>query len=291
MTMQLVDDPGDLHNAAFFAVACELAYLPASAGKVAYREKLGLDVELISVDNTQVYVGQSDTAIVAAFRGSEAPNSLDGFKDWLLTNANNFLILPEGRIGTDFAAAGVGARFHKGFMQAIAEIWEPFYAAVDNAFKARERKVWVTGHSLGGALALLAAWRLQQQFIPVYAVTTFGAPMVGNDATAAAFEREFPGKIFRYVDSLDVVPKLPMVSLIANAYQHCLAEEMLGQAAAAGTAADVATVFEAFTKRAKQGILDATLMDELWDCLKERIAHHMMDNYQARLLEKQKSSV
>ena len=80
------------------------------------------------MSNTQVYVAQNDKVLVVAFRGSQAPNTLDGLKDWLLTNANNYLILPEGQIGTDFAAAGVGARFHRGFMEALHVIWEPLLA-------------------------------------------------------------------------------------------------------------------------------------------------------------------
>jgi pimeloyl-ACP methyl ester carboxylesterase len=232
-------------------------------------------------------VGESETAVVVAFRGSESPDSLDGFKDWLLTNANNFLILPEGRIGTDFAAAGVGARFHKGFLEALDEIWQPLFAAVDAALKRKERPLWVTGHSLGGALALMAAWRLQQNFLQVYQVVTFGAPMVGNEAAAAAFQREFPGKIFRYVDVLDVVPKLPSVSLVANSYNHCLTEQLLGTAGA--TVADAASALRSFADRAAEGIMDATLVDEVWSCMKDRIAHHMMTNYQARISESLKN--
>src|SRR5262249_52819151 len=150
-----------------------------------------LEARLISVSNTQVYVAQDDGAIVVAFRGSEAPTTLDGLKDWLLTNASNYLILPEGRIGTDFAAAGVGARFHRGFMEALAEIWDPLFAAVKEAVDAKDRPLWVTGHSLGGALALMAAWRLQWNFLQVHEVVTFGAPMIGNPAAAKAFEEEF----------------------------------------------------------------------------------------------------
>ena len=117
---------GDARNALILARACELAYYSEPEGRARFRSELGMNARLISVDNTQVYVAENDSSIVVVFRGSEAPATLDGFKDWLLTNANNYLILPEGRAGTDFAAAGVGARFHKGFLEALEMVWEPY---------------------------------------------------------------------------------------------------------------------------------------------------------------------
>src|SRR5262245_34267793 len=125
--------PGNPQSALYLAQACGLAYCDKPEAAVGFREQLGLEARLISVDNTQVYVATNDKAIVVAFRGSQAPMTLDGLKDWLLTNANNYLILPEGRIGTDFAAAGVGARFHRGFMEALHAIWEPLLKSVSDA--------------------------------------------------------------------------------------------------------------------------------------------------------------
>lgn len=285
MSLQLVQDrAGDIASAAYLLVACEQAYLPEAQGAPGFREKLGLEAKLISVSNTQAYVGQNDQAVVVAFRGSESPDTIDGFKDWLVTNANNFLILPEGQLGTDFAAAGVGARFHKGFIEALAEIWDPLYSAVDAAMKTKERPLWVTGHSLGGALALMAAWRFQQQFLQVHEVCTFGAPMVGNDAAAAAFQREFPGKIFRYVDAMDIVPKLPTISLITNTYTHCLAEQLLE-----ASGADAETALKALAQQPPEnGALEVVPVDAVWNCLKDRIAHHMVASYIARIAEKAK---
>ncbi|MGE3821111.1 MAG: lipase family protein [Isosphaeraceae bacterium] len=278
-----VEGAGNPRNSEILATACELAYYPESQGRELYQSKLGLDAQFVSVDNTQVYVGQNDTDVVVAFRGSESPDTIDGFKDWLLTNANNFLILPEGRIGTDFAAAGVGARFHKGFLEALDEIWAPFFAAVDKAIQAKDRPVWVTGHSLGGALALLAAWRLVQNFIGVHEIHTFGAPMIGNDAAAKAFEGEFPNKIFRYVNDLDLVPLLPTVSLTTNSYAHCLREMILrGQAETSAASA----VLQGFASRTIDGILNATLIDDIWSCMKDRIAYHMVSSYQQRIKER-----
>jgi len=239
--------------------------------------------KLISVDNTQVYVAENDQAIVVAFRGSEAPTTLDGLKDWLLTNANNYLILPEGRSGTDFAAAGVGARFHRGFLDALEMIWAPLLAAVDQAVKAKERPLWVTGHSLGGALALLAAWRLQRNFLAVHEIITFGAPMIGNDAASKAFEQEFSGKIYRYVDLEDLVPHLPSVSLLANAYTHCLNEVSLSAAQVALAAASELESLKQGAGDAAQGVMDAAMVDQVWGLVKTRIASHMIATYQARV--------
>jgi len=273
---------GNAQNALLLARACELAYYGVPEGPARYRTELGLEAELISVDNIQVYVALSEEAIVVAFRGSEAPTTLDGLKDWLLTNANNYLILPEGRSGTDFAAAGVGARFHRGFLDALAMIWEPLFTALDQAVKAKERPLWVTGHSLGGALALLAAWRLQRSFIAVHEIVTFGAPMIGNDAAAKAFEQEFSGKIFRYVDLEDVVPHLPSVSLLANAYTHCLNEVALSTAQATTATSSLDALKQPSETSAATG-LDVAMVDQVWGLVKSRIASHMISNYQARV--------
>jgi hypothetical protein len=265
---------GDARNAEALAVASDRAYLAQDEGAAAFRNDLALDARLISVGNTQVFVGENDNAIVLAFRGTESPTTLDGLKDWLLTDAVNLLIVPEGQIGTEFAAAGVGARFHLGFMTALASIWGPTAEAVDKAVQKKERPLWITGHSLGGALAQLAAWRFHRQFVEVHQVMTFGAPMVGNRTATEAFDREFPGKIFRYVNSPDMVPALPTVSLLANAYGHCQKEMALG-----GTAATAIGFLSELAGKAVDGLLNARLVDDIWQCLKQRIGAHDITGY------------
>jgi hypothetical protein len=275
--------PGNPRNALFLAQACDLAYLDAPDGPAGFQQRLGLEAELISVGNTQVYVAQNNSSIIVSFRGSQAPTTLDGLKDWLLTNANNYLVLPEGQIGTDFAAAGVGARYHRGFMEALHEIWEPLLKSVNKAVEAGDRPLWVTGHSLGGALALLAAWRLQRNFVTVHAVITFGAPMVGNDTAARVFEQEFAGKIFRYVNLEDPVPLLPSVSLVANSYSHCQSEVALSAVQAAISALDA---LKQSAGSAVDRLLDAAQIDVLWKLVQGRISAHFIGHYEERVKEK-----
>jgi hypothetical protein len=280
MALELIEDAkGDPRNAQTLALASDLAYLPAAEGAEAFRAQLGLEARLLSVGNTQVYVATTDDHIVVAFRGSEAPTSIDGLKDWLLTDAVDLLILPEGDLGTDFVAAGVGARWHQGFLRALGDIWSPLSEEVAAERKKNERPLWITGHSLGGALAVLAAWRFKRKFVPVHQVYTFGGPMVGNADVAQAIDREFPDKIFRYVNSADPVPRLPTVSLIANAFGHCQKEMLLGAGVASAAATSMADFFQQMAAKTTDGVLHRTLIDDLWSGLKTHAGAHAMTSY------------
>jgi pimeloyl-ACP methyl ester carboxylesterase len=274
-------------NANFMLAASELAYFPVDKGCDKFKAELGLDAKLYSVGNTQAFVGTDADNVVVAFRGTESPLTLDGIKDWLLTDANNFLIVPEGRIGTDFAAAGVGARFHRGFMTALGDIWDPMFQAVQAALKEKKRPVWLTGHSLGGALAVLAAWRFERQFTKVHQIVTFGGPMVGNDAAVKALDKQFRERIYRFVNFEDLVPRLPTVSLVANSYAHCLTEVLIGGAGATVKAA--ATVFDLMKETglaATEGPLNASVMDRVWSHLKGNINAHDLGSYRGAIDQK-----
>jgi predicted lipase len=292
MTLELFEDAKrDPRNAQALGLASDLAYLAEAEGKEAFQKELGMEARLFSVGNTQAYLATNDDHILVAFRGTEAPTSIEGLKDWLLTDAVNLLIVPEGDLGTDFQAAGVGARWHLGFMKALGDIWGPLVEAIEAERKKSDRPLWLTGHSLGGALALLAAWRLKRKFVPVHQVYTFGAPMVGNEDTAKAIDREMPDKIFRYVNDEDPIPHLPTVSLVANAYAHCQKETVLGAVAATGQSASSAVaLFKQMASKSADGILKGTLIDDVWKGLQERVGAHAMECYRNHLADLFKKS-
>ena len=278
--VQLVEDePGSLGNARFLCEAAALAYLPAAAGAAEFKALLGLDARLFSEGNTQAWLATDESNIVVAFRGTESPATIDGLKDILLTDAMNLLVVPEGRLGHDLSAAGVGARFHKGFADAIADIWPPLASAIEVEVKRCDRPIWLTGHSLGGALALYAAWLLKRRFIPVHEVCTFGAPMIGNRAACDAMNREFAGRIFRYINGRDPVPKLPTMSLVANEFVHVDAERLVGR----DPVARLTDLLGAVASKAAGGLLSGTLLDEAWGTLNAEVANHFLDRYREQL--------
>lgn len=276
MGYELIEDGhGDIRNAATLCYVAELAYLPATDGAKAFKNDLSLDATLFSVDNTQAYLAANDDHVVVAFRGTESPTSIDGLKDWFLADALNLLIVPEGRLGHDLAAAGVGAKFHKGFADSITEIWDPLSTAVDAEMKRKDRPLWIAGHSLGGALALYCAWLLKRKFIPVHQIYTYGAPMIGNQHACDAFNREFSGQIFRYLSGKDPVPKLPSLSLIANEYAHVETAKLVGPDPASGLLEFLGGVGSA----AVGGILAGKLLDDAWDYILQHVNAHFLDGY------------
>jgi triacylglycerol lipase len=273
--MPLTEDSfGDPKNAQFLADACDFAYLPQDQGGPKYQE-LGLTAKLISVDNTQAYVGYDADHLVVAFRGSEAPTAVDGLKDWFLTNADNLLIQPTGPLAEEFVAAGVGARWHQGFVNAISEVWDPLFAEVSAVQQEKERCFWITGHSLGGALAMMASWLFFRRTMKPHQTYTFGAPMVGNKVVAEAFEREFGKKIARFANGPDPVPLLPMMSLAANDFVHP------GQPLPAG-ASDASNLISYMAEAAGgmiQGVLSMDIKEKVWGAVMARVNAHLMPDY------------
>ncbi len=94
-----------------------------------------------------------------------------------------------------------GGRVHRGFGHLIRQIWPPIAAALESI----EKPLYFTGHSLGGALATLAASLSAPQ-----AVYTFGAPRIGD----CAFSRALSGvDLFNVINPHDFVTRLPPARL------------------------------------------------------------------------------
>lgn len=71
--------------------------------------------------------------------------------------------------------------------------------------------LYFTGHSLGGALATLAAYKTltYRSEVQITALYTFGSPRAVHLPLAEAINKELAGKIHRVVNYTDVVPRVP----------------------------------------------------------------------------------
>ncbi|WP_017301844.1 lipase family protein [Nodosilinea nodulosa] len=130
------------------------------------------------------------------FRGS------DKSVDWI----NNFefrqQIYPYGDGNTD-------VQFHRGFMMAYFAVRKQLLEAMD---KFVGQHVVVTGHSLGGALATIAAldiqYNLGQKRDLSFEVYTFGSPRVGNSAMVKSYNGRIPNS-YRFIHGWDIVTRVP----------------------------------------------------------------------------------
>lgn len=147
------------------------------------------------LQDTQAYTMAGPDMIVTAFRGTEPAQ----IKDWLTDVSTPPWPGP----------GGVGY-MHYGFAEAVDSVLPTVRAAVTE-LRTDDQTVYFTGHSLGGALAMLAAARLalEDPRLTADGVYTYGQPRTCDRLLAAAFDKDLKNKVFRFVNNNDIVPTLP----------------------------------------------------------------------------------
>jgi Lipase (class 3) len=220
----------------------ELAYLMSVVSAWAYADEQALAAKLphygiqgahvrrVSVQNDALLVvataylvqSKSGKVGVLAFRGTDPASFVTIFAD-----------------GEVMQRPFVGHGVHAGFYSNVEAVWDDVSEALAAALQGAHldehgarvelpnklERLYITGHSLGGAMAVLAAARLfgrgYEALEPkklIQGVYTFGQPMVGDRGFADACGHAFGPKLFRHVFRADVVPHLPPKSGIPYAH-------------------------------------------------------------------------
>lgn len=158
------------------------------------------EVTVFTQRETQAYVGYDSRKnhIVVAIRGSS------NIQNWL--DNLNFELVPYP------PCAATNCKVHKGFYEIYKALSTNIIPQVAAALQRHPTApLFVTGHSLGGALATLTALELTPRVggRPVYAYN-FGEPRVGCPAFAQHALKVLPEKTqYRIVHKADPVPKVP----------------------------------------------------------------------------------
>lgn len=147
--------------------------------------------------DTQAFLATSnDGYAVLAFRGTEVSKRQDMLID---ARAMKVSVL-EGRI-------------HTGFRIAYESVAKDIERSI---LKLKDMPLYITGHSLGAALATVATQRLEHNLRireMIAACYTFGSPRVGDNH----YDMEFKSPIYRVVNTTDIVTIIP---LLAMGYIH-----------------------------------------------------------------------
>jgi hypothetical protein len=108
---------------------------------------------------------------------------------------------------TDFAVIPTADGIHHGFATALQAVWQELSATVAAASPSA---IVITGHSLGGALAILCGYQFCTELTQnVVAIYTFGQPRVSGIPFALNFDKHLGSATFRFVHGEDIVPTLP----------------------------------------------------------------------------------
>ncbi|CAO3627228.1 unnamed protein product [Mucor hiemalis] len=79
--------------------------------------------------------------------------------------------------------------------------------------EGKKKKLYITGHSLGGALATVFVAKMIQSESPLMqyfaGLYTFGQPNIGDEDFGKAFSPDITCKIFNHTYNNDVVPRIP----------------------------------------------------------------------------------
>jgi len=179
---------------------------------------VGATCKQVSVSNhpmlvvaTAFFIRAGNVGVIA-FRGTEPANAIN-----FLTDANCKMV--------DFLAMG---RVHGGFVRNVRAVWSELAESVEEAIDdpaedKRLKALYITGHSLGGAMAIVAAALIFGR--PVYVkwrplvrgIYTYGQPMVGDNEFAKTCAR-FDKMVFRHVYGKDLVTRLP--SIVLGDFEH-----------------------------------------------------------------------
>jgi pimeloyl-ACP methyl ester carboxylesterase len=180
-------------NALSMAIASERAYLRTrgeirreTEGKWGFHQTRYFDKE-----HSQGFVTWDDEVVVLAYRGTET-----NFGDWM----RNINVVPR-------TINGLGS-LHSGFHYGFSIIESDVRAALIEANPQRNKQLWITGHSLGGALSIIAGAVFRNDY-RIAGVYTYGQPKAVVSGIQDIYRNHLRNVYHRFVNNLDIVPRVP----------------------------------------------------------------------------------
>jgi hypothetical protein len=180
---------------------------PGTATGAAAAAASGGETQLIETESTRAIVATTPGgagAVVVAFRGSVTD------VNWI----RNFDFVPT----QPWPSTAPSATVHAGFWATYSELRSTLRSATTKALaRSNQCQLWITGHSLGGALASIMSVDIHMNPLPAIpgcprpittALVTFGSPRAGN-RRFAELHSSLPVPTWRIAHTEDVIPMLP----------------------------------------------------------------------------------
>lgn len=203
----------DINRIIELAKLCKMTYSsPINHTQFSYRNTKIVEQRIIhgSIERGYCRLFWNNDTIIIAFRGTRE------CEDWKISNLK---ILPIKL--SDCGKESERIRVHEGFHNTLNFIdkttkkrsLDSIIAHIQQNKLFNGRKIVITGHSLGGALAILFAVKLRHYNSDYFnehisEIVTFGSPAVGFRGFHK-FYKDLNNKTIRFVNNSDVVPFTP----------------------------------------------------------------------------------
>jgi lipase (class 3) len=143
----------------------------------------------LPLTDTRGIIVKKGNAAIVAFAGTDPLHILN----WL----------------SDFSLGRPKSAVHQGFLDAAAAVWGDVKTALTAALAASS-PVFITGHSLGAAIAVVTADFARKELNLTNAqIYLYGCPRVGRDDFVSPYNDTFRTKTYRLVHGADIVPTVP----------------------------------------------------------------------------------
>ncbi|KAF6262015.1 hypothetical protein COO60DRAFT_1699568 [Scenedesmus sp. NREL 46B-D3] len=174
-----------------------------------------LQVHKVLYDNDgelKVLLAWSANTVLVCFRGSTT--AANWVADAMLWRSAHPGMQLQHKQASRFGAA----KIHSGFLRCWSgtgldvKVLGMLSSLVDTSLDRKRLKIYLTGHSMGGAVATLAAYDLLKKYkgeldpLRQVSVYTFGAPRVGNHMFARQYEAAVPDT-WHVINDQDTVPR------------------------------------------------------------------------------------
>jgi len=193
----MINEMSLLEKSALFAKMSNYCYSNSEFMRTKYEE---YDVKYYGNKGADAYVLEDDTDVIVVCRGTEVKQIADVKADLSISRTS-----------------AIQGKIHIGFNHYVDKIWSGILTRGMDA-KKNNKALWLTGHSLGAAMATIMAYRFATYDIgPTPAgLFTYGSPRVGNRKFINFFNT-LPFEHHRWVNDGDIVTKIPFVPF----FYHC----------------------------------------------------------------------
>ena len=179
-------DYPDWPVATVMAELCQLGYQRPVQARAEF-DRLGFKSETIEAASLVGYVLLIDDTAIVILRGT------DDTPDWL----QNIQFLPKRT-----THGVIHSGFHDGYQDLHLQV-------VSLLKQYKPQRIWITGHSLGGALAVVSAYQLiEAGETRICGLITFGQPMVVRSDLRSFLAPNLDGKFVHFANGMDPVARL-----------------------------------------------------------------------------------